>query len=109
MWALMGLFGGSTFGSLLSMTEGRKTLEKLRVGRVAVWGLLAGLAIPVLFDLVTGRLPGMSLRSFVLTAIIVAPLSAVSAGGMTALAQRASRNRLEGGDVPALPAGNGGQ
>jgi len=26
------------FGALLSITEGRRTLEKLRLARVAIWG-----------------------------------------------------------------------
>lgn len=105
MWGLMGFYGGSAFGALLSLAEGRKTVEKLRIGRVAIWGLIAGLAIPVVYELLRGDLHGLSLVTYAFESLIVAPLSAISAGGMTAVAQRASRRQLGSGEGAAVVAG----
>lgn len=107
MWGLMGFYGGSTFGVLLSLTEGRKTFENLRVGRVAVWGLVAGLAIPVIYNLLRGDLLALSPLMFGMEALIVAPMSAVSAGGMMALAQRDNSGQVGSGEEPALISGDG--
>lgn len=108
MWGVMGFYGGSAFGALLSLTEGRKTLEKLRIGRVAIWGLVAGLAIPVLYELLRGDLQALSLVTFSMEALIVGPLSAVSAAGMTAIAKSASAGRLESEEEPVALPGLGG-
>jgi len=106
VWGLMGFYGGSMFGVLLSLTEGRRTLEGLRIGRVAVWGALAGFAIPIVYNLMRGDPNAISMISVLSSALIVAPLSAASASGMTALAQRAASARLDGGpESHGLPRG----
>ena len=114
MWGLMGLYGGTIFGGLLSLTEGRRTLQNLHLGRVAVWGALAGVALPVVYDLLRGDPGAISMMSLLTNAVILAPLAAGSAAGMTALAQRADRAELgrgesggaveRGEDVGELPA-----
>jgi len=98
MWGLMGLYGGSMFGALLSLTEGRLTLERLRIGRVAGWGAIAGFALPIVYNLMRGDPGAISMMSVLTSAFILAPLSAGSAAAMTALAQRAGRNELGSGD-----------
>jgi len=105
MWGLMGFYGGTMFGALLSLTEGRKTLQNLRIGRVAVWGALAGFALPVVYNLMRGDPGAISMISLVTNAVILAPLSAGSAAGMTALAQRADRELDRGEDGVALGEG----
>lgn len=98
MWGLMGFYGGSMFGALLSLTEGRLTLQRLRIGRVAAWGAVAGLALPMVYNLMRGDPSAISMMSVLTGAFILAPLSAGSAAGMTALAQRAGRKELGSGD-----------
>jgi hypothetical protein len=106
MWGLMGFYGGTMFGALLSLTEGRRTLQNLRIGRVAVWGALAGFALPVVYNLMRGDPGAISMMSLLTNAVILAPLSAGSAAGMTALAQGADRSELGGGDDPVALEGN---
>lgn len=101
MWGLMGFYAGSMCGVLLGLTEGRRTLENLRIGRVAGWGAVAGFALPVVYNLMRGDPSAISMMSLVTNALILAPLSAGSAAGMTALAQRAGRTELEDRDAPA--------
>ena len=104
MWGLMGFYGGSMFGALLSLTEGRLTLEKLRIGRVAGWGAIAGFALPIVYNLMRGDPSAISMISVLESAFILAPLSAGSAAGMTSLAQKAGRKELGSGDEKvALP------
>ncbi|MDP2956426.1 MAG: hypothetical protein Q8N53_08385 [Longimicrobiales bacterium] len=108
MWGLMGFYGGSMFGALLSLTEGRRTLEKLRIGRVAGWGALAGFAVPIVYNLMRGDPNAISMMLVLTNAVIVAPLSAASAAGMTALAQRAAPASLgSGGEAVPLPSDAG--
>ena len=103
MWGLMGFYGGAMFGALLSLTEGRRTLAKLRIGRVAAWGALAGFAVPIVYNLMRGDPGAISMMSLVTNALILAPLSAGSAAGMASLAQRADRAQLgKGEDAVAL-------
>jgi hypothetical protein len=100
MWGLMGFYGGSIFGTLLSVTEGRRTLEKLRIGRVAAWGAIAGVALPMVYNFMRGDPAVVSMANLLSNALILAPLSAGSAAGMTALAQGAARNAVASGDEP---------
>jgi len=64
-WAFFGMFiglgfaSGATFGALLSRLERGQTVEGIRPGRLAVWGLTAGASIPILFCLIVlAFLPG---------------------------------------------------
>jgi len=105
MWGLMGLYGGTTFGALLSFTEAKRTLKNLRLGRVAVWGALAGVALPVVYDLLRGDPGAISMMSVLTNAVILSPLAAGSAAGMTALAQKADRSELLRGEGPGAVEG----
>src|SRR5678815_793089 len=64
-WAFFGMFiglgfaSGATFGALLSRLERGQTVEGIRPGRLAVWGLSAGASIPILLCLIVlAFLPG---------------------------------------------------
>ena len=49
--AIMGALGflsGLAFAGLFSLAERRRTIRELSLGRVAVWGVLGGVAIPLL-------------------------------------------------------------
>lgn len=48
----MGLYGfasGIGFGGLLSISEGRRTILEIPLGRAAAWGVLGAAAVPLLF------------------------------------------------------------
>ena len=45
---LVGFFSGLGFAGLLAAAERRRTLHELSLVRVALWGLLGGVAIPLL-------------------------------------------------------------
>lgn len=77
--AIMGQVGfvsGVAFGVLLSIAERRKTILDLSPGRVAMWGILASAAFPVL----TGRADA---------AFVLCPLGAACAAASVAMARRA--------------------
>lgn len=48
IFALIGFLSGLGFAVWLSLAEGRRTLHQLPLWRVALWGLLGGVAIPLL-------------------------------------------------------------
>jgi len=108
MYGLMGFYGGCVFGGVLSLTEHRRSLSELHLGRVAGWGALGGLFVPVVYHLLGG---GAGLRWFSLlwtspelwfTLAIIAPLGAASAAGMTAIARSGSDQAIGEGDGSPL-------
>lgn len=48
IFGLVGFLSGLGFAGVLSLAERRKTLHQLSLGRAALWGLLGGVAIPLL-------------------------------------------------------------
>jgi len=46
--SLVGLLSGLGFAGILALAERRRTVGALSLGRVALWGLLGGVAIPLL-------------------------------------------------------------
>jgi hypothetical protein len=67
MIGLVGLICGIVFGSLLAIVERRKTIPELPLIRVAMWGILVSVALP----LVAGKgIPEM---------LVTGPVGAVSA------------------------------
>lgn len=84
--AVLGLAGavsGTVFGALLSIGERRKTLLRLSLARVALWGLLGAAVVPLL--------TGVDDRMVYITCPLGATLAVVS----VALARRAE---LRGAD-----------
>jgi hypothetical protein len=88
-----GFFGfvlGSGFASILSLTEGHRTLEELSLPRVGFWGAIGGFLFTVAFNLLFG---GTIYWGAVLT---VALFSAGFSSGSVALAKRADAKLIEG-------------
>lgn len=48
IFGLVGFLSGLGFAGLLSLAERRRTIAQLSLGRVALWGVLGGAAIPLL-------------------------------------------------------------
>jgi hypothetical protein len=113
MYGLMGFYGGCVFGGVLSLMEGRRSLADLHLGKIAVWGALAGLLVPVVYHLLGGG-EGLEWFRYILTSpdswlspAIIPLLGAASAAGMTAVARSGSDPALgeEESSTP-LPSGS---
>jgi hypothetical protein len=102
MWwmvgALPGFLCGVTFSVILGVAARRRRLDELSIARVGGWGAVAGLLIGILPFLLgdRGGRPVLLLAVVVIGAFTL--LSALSAAGSLALAQRAQRrDALAGG------------
>jgi hypothetical protein len=102
MWvmvgALPGFLSGVAFSAVLGVAARRRRLDELTIARVGGWGAVAGLAIGILPFLLGdgGGSPMWPLAVVVIPTITL--LSAASAAGSLALAQRAQgRDVLESG------------
>jgi len=95
MWpqtlAIPGFLGGVVFSVVLWLTEGRRRFDELTLGRVAVWGAVAGLALCAVAVSVLGT---TSLARAALIIVPVTLLSAGSAAGSLALARMANKPEL---------------
>jgi hypothetical protein len=104
MWfmvgALPGFLAGIVFSLLLSRLARSRTLSDLSIARTGMWGALAGAAIGVLPFVLgdTGGRPWIALAAGVIGTF--ASVSALSASGSLALAQRAERRELRSGNTP---------
>jgi hypothetical protein len=110
MWPAIGAYpgflGGVLFSAVLAVAARRRRLEELSISRVAAWGAAAGLLVGVLPFTVgepTSDRPVWILASVVIGTITL--LSAGSAAGSLALAQRAQTRELPGADVDELGLG----
>ena len=74
---LFGFISGVVFATLMTLSEGRKTLRDLSIWRSALWGFLGASALPLL----TTANDSM--------ALILGPLGASLAAGSVAIARRA--------------------
>ncbi|MEP6835755.1 MAG: hypothetical protein ABJB74_20375 [Gemmatimonas sp.] len=98
MWwmvgAIPGFLSGVTFSIVLGIAGRRRKLNELSVKRTAGWGAVAGALIGCLPFLLgdTGGRPWILLAGGVVSSITV--LSAASAAGSLALAQRAEKRAL---------------
>lgn len=94
--ALFGFCGGSVFAAGLTLTEGRKTLERLSVRAGAFWGVIAGVVAPTVVLGVLGGLPRAV--AFLMEAPVVLSaflaLGAGSGAAMTALAKGEHRREI---------------
>jgi hypothetical protein len=96
-WALLGAYAGlgiasgTTFGGLLTRFERDRTVETLAPGRLALWGILAGAGIPMVFCLIVLAIlpPDVHLApsAYGLFALL-GVTGAVTAAGTLALARR---------------------
>jgi hypothetical protein len=99
MWFLIfgypGFLGGVLFSILLALRERRRAVVDLALPRVAAWGGLAGFAVgslPFLIGDPSGSVPVALL--YAIAAGSITTLSALSAAGTVAIAQRAARAEL---------------
>ena len=98
MWfmvgALPGFLSGVAFSAVLGVAARRRRLDELTIARVGGWGAVAGLAIGILPFLLgdRGGSPMWPLAVVVIPTITL--LSAASAAGSLALAQRAQGREL---------------
>lgn len=107
MWPAIGAYpgflGGVVFSILLGIAARKHRLHELSIGRVAAWGAAAGLMVGTLPFLI-GE-PASDRVWLLATAVIgtITTLSAASAAGSLALAQRAERKAMgETGVDPSL-------
>lgn len=102
-WALgMGLYGfvsGVGFGKLLALAEGRKRLDQLSLGRVAVWGVLGSAMVPLLFGALGFFAAGTTAMEVLGAMGVTALLGGLSAPGAVALARRAELTAGEERDL----------
>lgn len=107
--AIPGFLGGMLFSTVLGVAGRRRRFEQLSLGRIAIWGALGG----VLLSLVPAALVAVGLATmgkeglglWDLTAVIVGPLtllSAASATGTLALARMAEGPVLSDGGGDAV-------
>jgi hypothetical protein len=92
-----GLVSGVGFATILALGEGRKTLFDLKLGRVALWGVLGSAAVPLLF---MGFFEAGTTVADIIGAIAVTgALGGTFAPGSVALARREA---LRAAEEPAL-------
>ena len=92
VFAILGLIGGTAFSLVLSLVEGRRSLDELTLPRIAAWGAAGG-ALLQLVMLAVGQGAGLP------TWIFFMLLGSVSAVASLAIARRAQdRDPLEVGD-----------
>lgn len=96
MWPAIGAYpgflGGVLFSLLLSLAARRRTLEELRVGRVAAWGALAGLVVGAVPFVLGDPLVAMPLWLLALVVIgSIATMGAASAAVSLVIARKAER------------------
>ncbi|MFN2400466.1 MAG: hypothetical protein ABR543_17785 [Gemmatimonadaceae bacterium] len=98
MWvmvgALPGFLSGVVFSAVLGIAARRRRLDELSIARVGGWGAVAGLLIGILPWVLgdSGGRPWLFQAVVVITSITL--LSAVSAAGSLALAQRVQKREL---------------
>jgi hypothetical protein len=107
--AVPGFVGGVVFSTVLGIAGRRRSFDELSLPRFAAWGALGGLLV----GLIPAAMVAVGLASMtgkvglgVMTAVIIGPLSllsAVSASGSLMLARMADRELLDAGaDVAAV-------
>jgi len=89
----LGLIGGGAFAVILSIAERRHSLGDLSLWRMALWGGIGGAFVAGATNLIGGS--GGLIWPFVGT---VALIGAVASTGTVAVAQRAERKLIGGGD-----------
>ncbi len=92
-WAMgIGAYGfvsGVGFGGLISLGEGARTLRELSLKRVALWGALGSVAVPLVFGALGMFGAGTTLLDIMGAMLVTGGLGALSAPASVAAAQRA--------------------
>ena len=101
----LGFVIGGGFASILSLMDGRRSLEQLSPARSAMWGASAGVLSMVLMTLMGGG--PEPLYNFLLASGVFGGIGAGMAAGTVLLARRSLRQLPETGDeTGALSAGD---
>lgn len=98
----LGLLGGTVYSAGLILSERGRSIEDLRIGRFALWGLVAGLVGPVGIWLLGGNSSWISLSTVWPLYVGTAVLGAASGGAMAAIARAAPQDALGGADPDAV-------
>ena len=99
--AVRGSIAGGAFAVILSIAERHHTLEDLSLRRVALWGGIGG-SVLLLTTLPIIALMGAPITGVIGGLVRSAFIGAGFASGSVALAKRADRNLISGGDDPLL-------
>ena len=99
VFGVFGFIAGVIFFALLSLIEGRRSLDQMSFPRFAVWGATGGLLLSALFV----RAASFSGEEALLIAPTFALACGISAVGSLALARRAVQRELpdSGGEIGA--------
>jgi hypothetical protein len=71
------------FGGLLSVMEGRRTLDDLTANRAALWGLVVGAAVALVGTIAVASLKGVGIAASELGIPIGIQLTAIAAGAVS--------------------------
>jgi len=94
IFGVLGFLAGVIFGTLLVLTERRRHFEETSLMRFAAWGAMGGLLLSAVF----ARAASLEWGDVLLVAPTFALASALCASGSLALARRATRRAMSGGD-----------
>ena len=94
IFGVLGFLAGVSFGTLLVLTERRRHFEETSLMRFAAWGAMGGLLLSAVF----ARAASLEWGDVLLVAPTFALASALCASGSLALARRATRRAMSGGD-----------
>jgi hypothetical protein len=101
-FSALGLIGGTVYSAGLVLSERGRSIEHLRIGRFALWGLVAGLVGPVGIWILGGNSSWISLSTAWSFYVGTAMLGAGSGGTMAAIARAAARDALGDADPDAV-------
>jgi hypothetical protein len=103
IFGVFGFVSGVTFSALVVLTEGRHRFEQISLSRFALWGAAGGLLLAAGF----ARLVSLSWGDLLALAPTLALASAGCAAGSLAMARRAARQELSGGEKQKEVGGGG--
>ncbi len=106
----LGFLAGSGFAVVLTALEGRRTIRELSAVRAALWGGVAGAALPALYLLIQAGWAGLIAsisnpqHSLLMASILSGLVPAALASGTVFLARRSSGELPAGAAATADPA-----
>lgn len=103
IFGVFGFVAGVTFSTLVVLTEGRHRLEEMSLPRFALWGAVGGVLLAAGF----AGLVSLRWGDLLALAPTLAVASAGCAAGSLAMARRATRQELPGGESRKEVGGGG--
>ena len=98
IFGVLGFVAGVAFSIVVAAAERRRTFDQMSLPRFAAWGALGGFTLSAIF----ARFASLGLGDVLLVAPTLAIASSVCAAGSLALARRATRRELSGGQDERL-------